>query len=102
MLHPLVAQLRFTRSEFQRALVGLTEDEAAQRFMPMNCISWNVGHLAWQEQRYFVYFAQAATAATQRAVRLWRASQHPVSTGNGGGVDGDHTGRGCVAGDGDR
>ncbi len=58
MLHPLVAQLRFTRSEFQRALVGLTEDEAAQRFMPMNCISWNVGHLAWQEQRYFVYFAQ--------------------------------------------
>ena len=58
MTHPLVAQLRFTRSEFRRALVGLTEEEAAQRFMPMNCISWNVGHLAWQEQRYFVYFAQ--------------------------------------------
>lgn len=58
MLHPLVAQLRFTRSEFRRALVGLTEAEACQRFLPMNCISWNVGHLAWQEQRYFVYFAQ--------------------------------------------
>ena len=58
MLHPLVAQLRFTRSEFRRALVGLTEEEAGQRFMPMNCISWNVGHLAWQEQRYFVYFTQ--------------------------------------------
>jgi uncharacterized damage-inducible protein DinB len=58
MIHPLVAQLRFTRSEFRRGLVGLTEEEAAQRFMPMNCISWNVGHLAWQEQRYFVYFAQ--------------------------------------------
>src|SRR5256885_13783519 len=26
--------------------------------MPMNCISWNVGHLAWQEQRYFLTFAQ--------------------------------------------
>jgi DinB superfamily len=27
----------------------------------MNCISWNVGHLAWQEQRYFVTFAQGNT-----------------------------------------
>jgi len=58
MPHPLVAQLRFTRSEFRRALVGLTEVEARQRFLPMNSISWNVGHLAWQEQRYFVFFAQ--------------------------------------------
>ena len=58
MPHPLVTQLRFTRSEFRRALVGLTEAEARQRFLPMNCISWNVGHLAWQEQRYFVFFAQ--------------------------------------------
>jgi hypothetical protein len=24
----------------------------------MNCISWNVGHLAWQEQRYWLYRAQ--------------------------------------------
>ena len=24
----------------------------------MNCISWNVGHLAWQEQRYFLTYAQ--------------------------------------------
>ena len=26
--------------------------------MPMNCIAWNVGHLAWQEQRYFLFYAQ--------------------------------------------
>ena len=58
MPHPLVDQLRFTRSEFQRALVGVTDEEARRRFMPMNCISWNVGHLAWQEQRYFLFFAQ--------------------------------------------
>ncbi len=58
MTHPLVVQLRFTRSEFKRALDGLTEAEAQQRFKPMNCISWNVGHLAWQEQRYFVFFGQ--------------------------------------------
>jgi hypothetical protein len=58
MLHSLVAQLCFTRSEFKRGLIGLTEEEARQRFLPMNCISWNVGHLAWQEQRYFLFFAQ--------------------------------------------
>ncbi|MCI0478821.1 MAG: DinB family protein, partial [Anaerolineales bacterium] len=58
MAHPLVSQLQFTRSEFQRALQGVTDDEARQRFLPLNCISWNVGHLAWQEQRYFLTFAQ--------------------------------------------
>src|SRR5512136_2463762 len=58
MTHPLVLQLRFTRSEFRRALKGLGEDEARKRFLPMNCISWNVGHLAWQEQRYFLSYAQ--------------------------------------------
>ena len=58
MTHPLAAQLRFTRSEFKRGLIGLTEEEACRRFLPMNCVSWNVGHLAWQEQRYFLFFAQ--------------------------------------------
>jgi hypothetical protein len=57
-LHPLVVQLRFTRSEYMRALKGLSEDEAQKRILPMNCISWNVGHLAWQEQRYFIYYGQ--------------------------------------------
>ncbi len=54
MSHPLVVQLRFTRSEFKRALAGLTEADACQRLTLMNCISWNIGHLAWQEQRYWL------------------------------------------------
>lgn len=58
MPHPLVHQLRFTRSEFMRAISDVTDLEAQKRFLPMNCISWNVGHLAWQEQRCFVTFAQ--------------------------------------------
>jgi len=58
MSHPLVAQLQFTRSEFQRGLAGIASDDARKRILPMNCISWNVGHLAWQEQRYFLTFAQ--------------------------------------------
>ncbi len=57
MTHPKVDQLRFTRSELMRCLEGLTNEEAAKRFMPMNCIAWNVGHLAWHEQRYFVTYA---------------------------------------------
>lgn len=58
MTHPLVAQLYFARSEFQRSLRGLSAEDAQKRLLPMNCISWNVGHLAWQEQRYFLTFAQ--------------------------------------------
>jgi len=58
MTHPLVKQLRFTRSEFLRAIRGVEEAEAQKRIMPMNCISWNVGHLAWQEQQYFLVYGQ--------------------------------------------
>jgi hypothetical protein len=59
MTHPLVLQLRFTRSEFLRGIKRVNEDDACQRFLPMNCISWNVGHLAWQEQRYFLHYGQS-------------------------------------------
>jgi hypothetical protein len=58
MPHPLVLQLRFTRNEFERGLGGLTDAEARRRFLPMNCISWNIGHLAWQEQRYWLFRGQ--------------------------------------------
>jgi hypothetical protein len=54
--HPLILQLRFTRIEFMRALKGLSEEDASKRLLPMNCISWNVGHLAWQEQKYNLYY----------------------------------------------
>jgi uncharacterized damage-inducible protein DinB len=59
--HPLVKQLRFTRSEYLRSVRGLSEDDAQRRVGPMNSISWNVGHLAWQEQSYFVTYAQRRT-----------------------------------------
>jgi hypothetical protein len=56
MPHPLVLQLRFTRTEFKRAIARISEEDARKRVMPMNSVSWTVGHLAWQEQRYFIYF----------------------------------------------
>jgi hypothetical protein len=55
MPHPLVLQLRFARSEFKRA-AKVSEQDAAKRVMPMNSISWTIGHLAWQEQRYFLFY----------------------------------------------
>ena len=58
MPHPLIDQLRFTRSEFIRGIKGVSDEDARKRLLPMNCISWNIGHLAWQEQRYFLHFGQ--------------------------------------------
>ena len=56
MAHPLVAQLRFARSEFARCLEGISDEDSRKRLLPMNCISWMIGHLAAQEQEYFVFF----------------------------------------------
>lgn len=78
MTHPLVLQLRFTRSEFLRGIKGITEKEASKRFLPMNCISWNVGHLAWQEQRYFLSFGQGLTPFPEIAKNFAYGS--PAST----------------------
>ena len=58
MIHPLVTQLRFARSEFTRCLESISDADARHRNMPMNCISWMVGHMAAQEQYYFVFFHQ--------------------------------------------
>ena len=54
MSHPLLTQLRFTRAEFQRGLSAVTESDARTHCGQMNCISWIVGHLAWQEQLYWL------------------------------------------------
>ena len=90
MPHPLIDQLGFTRSEFIRGIRGVTDDDARRRIGPMNSISWNEGHLAWQEQQYFVTwpsgerpfpeidreFASGGPASTpplQRVLDAWRA-----------------------------
>lgn len=87
MPHPLVLQLRFSRSEFQRGLTGLVDEDARRRILPMNCLSWNVGHLAWQEQRYWLWrgqdrilmpdlndqFANGAPTSTPALADVWEA-----------------------------
>jgi uncharacterized damage-inducible protein DinB len=85
MPHPLVLQLRFTRSEFQRAVEGVSDADARRQVAPMNSISWNIGHLAWQEQRYWLHrgqgrillphiqerFAYGAPASTPPLEEMW-------------------------------
>ncbi len=53
-IHPLVEQLHFARSEFQRGLRGVPEADGFRRFEPMNSIGWIVAHMAWHEQRYWL------------------------------------------------
>lgn len=65
MAHPRVEQLRFTRKEWIRGLKPVTADEARRHFKPMNCISWMIGHLAWQEQRYWLERAQGRTVVPE-------------------------------------
>jgi uncharacterized damage-inducible protein DinB len=58
MTHLLVTQLRFARSEFARCLDGISAEDGVRRSGPMNSISWMVGHLANQENTYWVRVAQ--------------------------------------------
>lgn len=87
--HPLVVQLRFTRREFARAVVGVTDEEALERPGGLNAVGWAVAHLTWQEQKYFLDLGQgerpypdvdrafrpgasAATPPLEEALRAWR------------------------------
>lgn len=79
MVHPLVEQLRFARSELRRALDGVTDDDARRRLPPMNSISWMICHLAGQERRYWLVRAQGIT---DRVTELdeWGAYGKPAGT----------------------
>ncbi len=65
MLHPLVTQLHFTRSEFARCFEGITPDDASRRVEPMNSLSWTVAHLALQEHAYWVLLGQGRNIAPE-------------------------------------
>jgi hypothetical protein len=52
--HPIVDQIRFARSEFVRGLEDVSDSDGVIRVGPANSIGWTVGHLAWQEQRYWL------------------------------------------------
>ena len=78
MGHPLVDQLRFTRSEWLRGLDGVSEEDAKRHFGPMNSIGWIVGHLTWQEQRYLLHRPQGIML--RQDIQDEFASGAPMST----------------------
>ena len=57
----IINQLKFTRGEFRKGFTGVSEEEGARRFMPINSIGWMVGHLAWHEQLYWLTRLQGTT-----------------------------------------
>jgi uncharacterized damage-inducible protein DinB len=61
MPHPLVTQLRFTRTEFKRAIYGVSNEDGERRFLPMNSLGWTVAHMAWHEQLCWLTRAQGQT-----------------------------------------
>ena len=78
MIHPLVTQLQFTRSEFVRCFERVPPDDACRRLEPMNCLSWIVGHLASQEHFFWVEMAQGQNIAP--GLRQLVGFQQPAST----------------------
>ena len=74
---PIVDQLRFARAEYRRGLDGLDPALAVVRVGRLNPIGWSVGHLAWQEQRYFLTTAQGVTLRPELAIDF--ASGAPMS-----------------------
>jgi uncharacterized damage-inducible protein DinB len=77
-VHLLVAQLRFARSEFVRCLEGVSEADGVRRIQPMNSISWMIGHLANQEQRYWLIFPGGQPLSADLNERV--GSGKPAST----------------------
>ena len=80
--HPLVDQLRFTRSEWLRALDGTPEADGLKRLQPMNSIGWIVSHLAWHEQLSFLTRLHGVTpvpAANEHGVNGQPASTPSLS-----------------------
>lgn len=82
---PLVDQLHFARAEFRRGLWDVPEEAGEIRVGHMNSIGWMVGHLAWQEERYWLRrarntiliprldedFAYGKPATTPSLVEVW-------------------------------
>ena len=52
--HHLVRYLQHARREFRRAVDGMTVPDLERRVGGINSVAWMVGHLAWQEQAYWL------------------------------------------------
>jgi uncharacterized damage-inducible protein DinB len=79
MVHPLVEQVRFARSEFRRCLARVSPEDAERRRLPMNSIGWIICHLAGQERRFWLIRAQGRTEVAPE-LDTWGAMDQPANT----------------------
>jgi len=79
MAHPFVDQLRFARSEFGRCLEGVSDEDAVKRLLPMNSLSWIICHLAGQERRFWLIWAQGKTDVAPE-LDEWGHFEKPANT----------------------
>ncbi len=70
-MHLLVELQHLTRKEFLRGLEGVSDEDARRRLEPMNCISWIIGHMAYQEHVYFVAWPKGRDRDPQYAAFAW-------------------------------
>ena len=54
MAHHLVRKVQHVRKELRRAIEGMSVADMERSVAGVNSIRWIIGHLAWQEQRYWV------------------------------------------------
>lgn len=52
--HHLVRYLQHARRELRRAVDGMAPEDLERRVGGINSVAWMVGHLAWQEQTYWL------------------------------------------------
>ncbi len=67
----LVELQHLARKEFLRGLEGVSDEDARRRVEPMNCISWIIGHMACQEQAYFVAWPEGCEAGPEYKAFAW-------------------------------
>ena len=53
-MHVLSEMVKLSRTEFERNLTGLSDEDARKRLEPMNCISWIIAHVANQHHAFFI------------------------------------------------
>ncbi len=85
MAHPRVEQLRFARSEWQRGLIGLSEEDAVRRLLPMNSISWMGAHMAWHERLIWLHRAQGLSVEPIARSRRDREARDHTAAGRDAG-----------------
>jgi hypothetical protein len=79
MAHPLLDQLQFARSEFRRCLAGVSGEDATTRLLPMNSLGWIICHLAGQERRFWLIWAQGITEVAPE-LNEWGHFEKPANT----------------------